>query len=325
MPIPITCRGRSTASRRRGCAKDKGHARDRAEESFRPDGRARVLARKAVPGHRGVRRHRPQPARRRHERARRRTHGAGERRLGPHGVDVDVRLREPGAGEQVEPPFVRVSENGALLPETKAVIAAIAKHSLVLASGHVSAQEALMMFEEGRRVGVRAMVATHGMSAPTSLTVEQARQATRSAPSSSSQAARWRRQTRRPGSIASPATSRGRCRSRHRLVRSRAGEATELPADGYATYMEALRQKGFTDQELDRMVKGKSGAAAWSSSRSSSMRRLASPSPSFMLLAADRSTHAQTPSSPPIRRYFCTPRLVPELSTYAVQRRRRGR
>ncbi len=46
----------------------------------------------------------------------------------------------------------------------------------VLASGHVSAQEALLMFEEGRRLGVRGMVATHGMSAPTSLTVEQAQQ-----------------------------------------------------------------------------------------------------------------------------------------------------
>ena len=35
------------------------------------------------------------------------------------------------------------------------------------------------MFEEGQRLGVRGMVATHGMSAPTSLTVEQAQQATR--------------------------------------------------------------------------------------------------------------------------------------------------
>src|SRR5919106_5411855 len=74
-------------------------------------------------------------------------------------------------------PFVRVSANGALLPETKAVIAAIAKHNLVMASGHVSAQEALLMFEEGRKAGVRGMVATHGMGAPTSLTVEQAQQA----------------------------------------------------------------------------------------------------------------------------------------------------
>src|ERR1700681_1948796 len=35
-------------------------------------------------------------------------------------------------------PFVRVSRNGELLPETKAVIAAIAKHGLVLATGHTS-------------------------------------------------------------------------------------------------------------------------------------------------------------------------------------------
>ena len=28
-----------------------------------------------------------------------------------------------------------------------------------------------------------------------------------------------------------------------------------LPADGLATFIDALRQKGFTDQELDRMAK----------------------------------------------------------------------
>ena len=35
-------------------------------------------------------------------------------------------------------PFVSVSKNGELLPATKAVIAAIAKHGLVLATGHTS-------------------------------------------------------------------------------------------------------------------------------------------------------------------------------------------
>jgi hypothetical protein len=37
-------------------------------------------------------------------------------------------------------PFVSVSRGGQLLPETKAVIAAIVRHQLVLATGHVSAQ-----------------------------------------------------------------------------------------------------------------------------------------------------------------------------------------
>ena len=78
-------------------------------------------------------------------------------------AENQVRANRPGA------PFVRVAQNGELLPETKAVIAAIARHNFVLASGHVSADEALMMFREGKRAGVGHMVATHGMWPPTSL------------------------------------------------------------------------------------------------------------------------------------------------------------
>lgn len=152
-------------------------------------------------------------------------------------------------------PFVRVSQNGALLPETKAVIAAIAKHRFVLASGHVSALEALLMFEEGRRVGVRAMVATHGMSAPTSLTVEQALQATKlgamieftsgtlATPNAQAKIDRLADDIRKIGVA-------------HAILSSDLGQAgNPMPADGYATYMEALRKKGFTDGELDRMAK----------------------------------------------------------------------
>jgi len=152
-------------------------------------------------------------------------------------------------------PFVRVSQNGALLAETKAVIAAIAKHGFVLASGHVSAQEALLIFEEGRRVGVRGMVATHGMGAPTLLTVEQARQAaklgafieftsgTLATPNSQAKVDRLAEDIRAVG-------------IEHAILSSDLGQGgNPLPADGYATYMEALRKKGFTDQELDRMAK----------------------------------------------------------------------
>jgi hypothetical protein len=63
-------------------------------------------------------------------------------------------------------PFVRVSQNGQLLPETKQVIALIAKDNLVLATGHPTAEEALMMLREGRNQGVKHMVVTHAMIAP---------------------------------------------------------------------------------------------------------------------------------------------------------------
>src|SRR5205814_8252130 len=63
-------------------------------------------------------------------------------------------------------PFVAVSKAGQLLPETKAVIAVIAKHGLVLATGHVSATEGLMLLREGRQQGVTHLVVTHAINAP---------------------------------------------------------------------------------------------------------------------------------------------------------------
>jgi hypothetical protein len=151
--------------------------------------------------------------------------------------------------------FVRVSRDGALLPETRSVIAAIAKHNLVLASGHVSAQEAMLMFEEAHRLGVRGMLATHGMSPPTSLTVEQARRAaqlgafieftsgTLATPNAQARIDRIAENIRAIG-------------VEHAILSSDLGQSgNALPADGLATFMEALRHKGFTDQELDRMVK----------------------------------------------------------------------
>src|SRR5213593_2161829 len=45
-------------------------------------------------------------------------------------------------------PFVSVARNGALLPEVKQIISIIAKNGLVLATGHVSSEEALMLLAE---------------------------------------------------------------------------------------------------------------------------------------------------------------------------------
>ena len=58
-------------------------------------------------------------------------------------------------------PFVRVAQNGQLLPETRKVIAVIAKHNLVMATGHTSAEEGLMLIREARAQGVKHMVVTH--------------------------------------------------------------------------------------------------------------------------------------------------------------------
>ncbi len=59
-------------------------------------------------------------------------------------------------------PSVSVSKNGALLPEVKDVIAVIAKHQLVLETGHSSPQDSLLLLAEGKKQGVQHMMVTHG-------------------------------------------------------------------------------------------------------------------------------------------------------------------
>src|SRR3954470_12299185 len=77
-------------------------------------------------------------------------------------------------------PEVKVSENGKLLPSVLALLDYIAtRKQLMLETGHVSAEEALMVIKEARVPGLHHVVATHGMAGPTNLSVAQAREAAR--------------------------------------------------------------------------------------------------------------------------------------------------
>jgi hypothetical protein len=77
-------------------------------------------------------------------------------------------------------PEVKVSENGKLLPSVLALLDYIAtRKQLVLETGHVSAEEALMVIKEARARGIAHVVATHGMAGPTNLSVAQAQEAAR--------------------------------------------------------------------------------------------------------------------------------------------------
>lgn len=79
--------------------------------------------------------------------------------------------------EKGQRPFVAVSREGELLPETKAVIAMIAKYHLVMATGHNSSEESLMLLREARRQGVTHLVVTHAMLTPIHMTVGQMQEA----------------------------------------------------------------------------------------------------------------------------------------------------
>lgn len=78
---------------------------------------------------------------------------------------------------KVDRPYVAVSRNGEILPEAKAVIAMIAKYDLVMATGHNSPEDDLLLIQEARKQGVKEMVVTHAMLAPTSMTIPQMQEA----------------------------------------------------------------------------------------------------------------------------------------------------
>lgn len=87
----------------------------------------------------------------------------------------DTRAQVLEAKEQR--PYVAVSRNGELVPEAKAVIAMIVKYNLVMATGHNSPEDDLLLIQESRRQGVKEMVVTHPMLSPTSMTIPQMQQA----------------------------------------------------------------------------------------------------------------------------------------------------
>jgi len=76
--------------------------------------------------------------------------------------------------------FVRVSENGHLLPSVLELIDFIAQHhDLVLETGHVSAEEGDMVVHEAHQRGVTHIVVTHAMAAPIRMTIPQMQAAAR--------------------------------------------------------------------------------------------------------------------------------------------------
>ena len=152
-------------------------------------------------------------------------------------------------------PFVATSRNGELLPEVKQVIGVIAKHNLVLATGHVSPDEGLMLLREGKRQGVQRMVVTHAMNPPVLMDLPRMQAATKegafiefvagslTTPDAGARMDRYAQAIRAIGPefciLSSDLGQRGNA----------------LPPDGFAAFVAALRARGLSEAEVDRMSK----------------------------------------------------------------------
>ena len=152
-------------------------------------------------------------------------------------------------------PFVSVARNGQLLPEVKQVISLIAKNGLVLATGHVSPEEGLMLLREGRAQGAQRMVVTHALMAPVLMDVPQMQEAaglgafiefvggSLTGADASARMDRFADTIRKVGPefciLSSDLGQRGNA----------------LPPDGFGAFLVAMRARGFSDQEIARMSK----------------------------------------------------------------------
>lgn len=152
-------------------------------------------------------------------------------------------------------PFVSVSKNGELLPATKQVIASIAKHNLVLATGHNSPEEGLMLLREAKRQGVKHMVVTHAMNDPIRMTVPQMQEA-----------AKLGAFVEFVGGNINDADGKARMDRFADAIRKIGPEfcilssdlgqkGNPLPADGFAAFLDAMKARGLTDRDIDRMAR----------------------------------------------------------------------
>jgi hypothetical protein len=152
-------------------------------------------------------------------------------------------------------PFVAVSRNGELLPETKAVIAMIAKYNLVMATGHNSPEEDLMLIREARRQGITHIVVTHPMMTPIHMSILQMQQAAElgahlefvyngtTGPSKEFDFADYAKAIRAIG-------------VEHCILASDMGQpANPVHPDGLQLFFEGMRKQGFSHSEIDQMSK----------------------------------------------------------------------
>ncbi len=152
-------------------------------------------------------------------------------------------------------PFVAVSRNGELLPEAKAVIAMIAKYNLVMATGHNSPEDDLLLIREARRQGITHIVVTHAMMAPIHMSIPQMQQA-------AAEGAYLEFVyngligSYKEFDFADYAKAIRAIGVEHCILSSDMGQpGNPLHPDGLQLFFEGMRKQGFTQREIDQMSK----------------------------------------------------------------------
>jgi len=150
-------------------------------------------------------------------------------------------------------PYVRVSREGALLPEVLEVLDMIARYDLTLATGHVTVPEMFMILREARPRGVRRIIITHPNLGPmyTNPSLEELREAVSLGGYVEIVAGRLRRANRAEAIATIRAIGPEHC-----IISTDSGlVGTPNTADALVMAARELRANGFTERELDLMFR----------------------------------------------------------------------
>ena len=163
-------------------------------------------------------------------------------------------------GRTPNAPFVAVSKDGKLVPSVLELMDFIKAHpQMVLETGHISAEEVLMVTHEAHERGLPHVVVTHAMFNPVSMNVDQMKQAARDG--AYLEFVYNATFGNRPGtnSVDDYAKAIRAVGPEHCIVATDYGNVTDPPRgfepDALLAFMQGLHKGGLTVAEINQMVK----------------------------------------------------------------------
>ncbi len=145
---------------------------------------------------------------------------------------------------------VPVSNQGVLLPDVLEILDIVARERLAIATGHLTADDSLLLLREARSRGIERMIVTHPLG---SMTMEQMKEAARLGAFIEQTYNSTLSRPQRIDDIVAAVRGVG---PEHTILTSDLGLAgTPVHTDGLLTFFQQLRERGLTNDEIDRMSK----------------------------------------------------------------------
>ena len=156
---------------------------------------------------------------------------------------------------------VPISREGKLLPETLAVLDAIAELGLVLATGHSSPEESLLLIRAARERGIEGIIVTHPLPTPVAMSVEQQKEAAALGafleyPFNATLASDHLWTLPPEEKLAAYVDAIRAIGPDHVILSSDLGQTMNpVHTDGLINFFQRLRAAGFSAEEIDRMAR----------------------------------------------------------------------